>query len=52
MKATPQLRRGSEKGAKRVEMILSALPNCLPVRSNEEIIYPSFLSGALRVFVR
>lgn len=41
-----------ERERKRAEMILSALPDCLPVRSNEEIIYPSFMSGALRVFLR
>lgn len=48
MKASPQLGGEREKGG----MILSALPYCLTVRSNEEIIYPSFLSGALRVIVR
>lgn len=47
MKASPLLGCGENGG-----MILSALPYCLTVQSNEEIIYPSFLSGALRVIVR
>lgn len=41
-----------EEKRKGREMILSALPYCPTVRSNEEIIYPSFLSGAPRVIAR